>query len=140
MAGARGTDCSRCRSHGSWNPPPLKHRSPGEIEQPYLAHSRCSSCYSDLDITPLLKLLKSNTFTRVPAHLSRLIACPLSLTHSAVATLASLLFLKHTRHSPASGPLHLFVSLLGCSSPNLEAPSLTSFRSLLEHPLLRRLP
>lgn len=35
-----------------------------------------------------------------------------ALAHSATGTLASLLFLKHTRHSPASGPLHVLFLLL----------------------------
>ena len=38
------------------------------------------------------------------------------LTRCATATLASLMFLKHAEHRPASGPSHLLFLLLGCSS------------------------
>lgn len=55
------------------------------------------------------------------------------LAHSASATCASSLFLQHTRHCPASGPLHVLFLLPGTLPPHVPiAPSVTSLRSLLK--------
>lgn len=48
-----------------------------------------------------------------------------SVAHSALATLASLLILKHPRHSPALGPLHCLHALPGSEICMAKSP--TSF-------------
>ena len=57
----------------------------------------------------------------------------LPLTHSASATWASQLFLQHTRHSPAPGPLHVLYPLPG-------TPALNSLPQLLPPALSLELP
>ena len=51
-----------------------------------------------------------------PAHLPDLTPHPFPLLYSASAMLASLLLLRHTRQTPASGPLHLLFPLPGMLS------------------------
>lgn len=46
-------------------------------------------------------------------HLSKLVSCLHPLTYCPPATLASLSFLEHTKHTPSLGPLHLLFDLLG---------------------------
>ena len=48
------------------------------------------------------------------------------LPRRATATLASLMFLQHAEHRPASGPSHLLFLLLGCSSSKLFEDSFPS--------------
>lgn len=80
-----------------------------------------------------------------PPQLLHTYLSPCSLTpiaappspHSAPAMLASLLLLEHTKHTSASGPLYLILSLQ-CSSPGCHMTLfLISFRSLLTSHLLR---
>lgn len=55
----------------------------------------------------------------------------LLLIHSTPVTLASLLFLTHTKQSPASGPLHLLCLPLESSPPCIIPFSLQVFAQLL---------